>query len=62
MMAFAYDRHLPSGMKWRDLFDMVRTAVPGGGGVLTPAVRFLAGAAHVCEMERLWAWWWDVVE
>lgn len=23
MMSFAYDRHLPSGMAWRDLFDMV---------------------------------------
>lgn len=23
MMSFAYDRHLPAGMKWRDLFDMV---------------------------------------
>jgi hypothetical protein len=24
MMAFAYDRFLPDGMTWRDLFDMVR--------------------------------------
>jgi hypothetical protein len=24
MMAFAYDRFLPAGMTWRDLFDMVR--------------------------------------
>lgn len=24
MMSFAYDRHLPAGMAWRDLFDMVR--------------------------------------
>jgi hypothetical protein len=23
MMSFAYDRFLPGGMKWRDLFDMV---------------------------------------
>lgn len=23
MMSFAYDRFLPEGMKWRDLFDMV---------------------------------------
>jgi hypothetical protein len=32
MMAFAYDRFLPDGMTWRDLFDMVR--LPGGEGVL----------------------------
>lgn len=24
MMSFAYDRFLPRGMGWRDLFDMVR--------------------------------------
>jgi len=24
MMSFAYDRHLPTGTTWRDLFDMVR--------------------------------------
>lgn len=24
MMAFAYDRFLPDGMTWRDVFDMVR--------------------------------------
>jgi hypothetical protein len=24
MMAYAYDRFLPPGMGWRDLFDMVR--------------------------------------
>ena len=23
MMSFAYDRYLPEGMVWRDLFDMV---------------------------------------
>ena len=23
MMAFAYERFLPDGMKWRDMFDMV---------------------------------------
>lgn len=28
MMSFAYDRHLPAGTTWRDLFDMVS----GGGG------------------------------
>jgi hypothetical protein len=26
MMTFAYDRFLPGGMTWRDLFDMVCTA------------------------------------
>ena len=30
-MSFAYDRFLPEGMKWRDLFDMV--CVCGGGEV-----------------------------
>ncbi len=25
MMSFAYDRFLPDGMKWRDMFDMVRS-------------------------------------
>ena len=26
MMSFAYDRYLPEGMTWRDLFDMVSSA------------------------------------
>ena len=35
MMAYSYDRFLPDGMKWRDLFDMVREVweVWGVGGV-----------------------------
>ena len=24
MMSYCYDRFLPQGMRWRDLFDMVR--------------------------------------
>lgn len=33
MMAFAYERFLPDGMKWRDLFDMV-----GGPGQHVPCL------------------------
>jgi 5' nucleotidase family len=30
MMSYAYDRYLPDGMTWRDLFDMVRCLCLGG--------------------------------
>jgi 5'-nucleotidase len=30
MMSYAYDRFLPEGTTWRDLFDMVRRR-PGAG-------------------------------
>ena len=28
MMSYCYDRFLPQGMRWRDLFDMVRHQSP----------------------------------
>lgn len=28
MMTYCYDRFLPQGMRWRDLFDMVCSAHP----------------------------------
>ena len=28
MMCFAYERFLPEGMRWRDLFDMVSSIFP----------------------------------
>lgn len=44
MMSFAYDRHLPSGMTWRDLFDMVSRGQRCGvcvGGERAAAARHL---------------------
>ena len=29
MMSYCYDRFLPQGMRWRDLFDMVRSGALG---------------------------------
>jgi hypothetical protein len=47
MMSFAYDRHLPAGTTWRDLFDMVS----GGGGGSSRGFWLSAvqqRMAHVC--------------
>lgn len=45
MMSFAYDRFLPQGMTWRDLFDMVRGRIclP-----TMPPMRFIASTPFPC--------------
>jgi len=49
MMSYCYDRFLPAGMRWRDLFDMVR-ASPGDSYALRlhPAALAQAARVYVC--------------
>ena len=47
IMSYCYDRFLPTGMRWRDLFDMVRAA-SGLSCVLRLRPAVLAQAARVC--------------
>lgn len=42
LMGYAYDRFLPDGMTWRDLFDMV-----GGGLERMPWIRRLGNTPHI---------------
>ena len=44
MMSYAYDRFLPEGMKWRDLFDTVRGRVVAGGVGRQELLRGASGA------------------
>lgn len=46
LMTFAYERFLPSGMAWRDLFDMVRSSK--GLEVRAAGSRSLCGCVCVC--------------
>jgi hypothetical protein len=48
MMAFAYDRFLPDGMTWRDLFDMVGAAAGAAREIAPGRVYDLEAACTEC--------------